>query len=854
MKSWNTYYTTSKELESFLLLHSIKDNDSLLVQVFTSFPLKEQINKLLSDITLLLPNAVVIGATTDGEIMNGRVSVLQTVLSFTQFQKTKILCASARHTNNAFVSGKSIAKNILREDTRVIITFVSGLNSSGESYLKGISSVDKNVIVAGGLAGDNAEFVATYVFTKNEILDYGAVGVSLNGVSLHAHNEYAYNWDRVGAPLTVTRAEGNRVYSIDNRKAYDIYAHYLGDKIAQRLPESGTEFPLIIRRAGMDISRAVLSVESDGSLIFAGDLKTGDSVQFGYGNINGIFEQSLNMTKHVSQQPAEAIFIYSCMARRHYLSEEIEIETLPFNTIAPTAGFFTYGEFFTLEKKELLNQAMTLLILSESNTTKKIDEDFSVYIKDNLLSSTNTINALANLVRVASSELNEKTKQLQEQRKSLYHQAHYDSLTGLANRILFHDRLLHAIELKQRNNHRLALLFIDLDNFKKINDSLGHDTGDEFLKAVAQRLENSSRDSDTLARLSGDEFAVIIEDFVSLNSVSVYAQKILRALSKEFSIEANTFYISCSIGISLFPEDSDNPKNLLKYADVAMYKAKQKGKNNFQFYSSSMTKAILESIELEKDLRKAIAKEEFEIYYQPQINAKSKVLKGVEALIRWKHQEKGYISPAIFIPFAEKSWLIRDIDTWVMQEAIKQISTLYAKGLNPEILSLNLAMKQLESDSFIPLLQDTMSKYSLKPSLLKLELLERDIMQNPQESIIKLQEISRLGVSLAIDDFGTGQSSLTYLKKFPLNELKIDKTFVDDVPRNDEDNAIVKAIIALGEALSLEIIAEGVERREQMEFLLENGCENIQGYYFSKPMPLDKLEEFLLQREVFNLK
>ena len=848
MRSINTYYTNFNDLKTFMSNNEIKDSGSLLIQIFTAYNTKDYISNLLSQITSLFPHAIIIGATTDGEIMNGEVSEQATVLSFSIFESTTILSASQIHTDDGFLSGQNIAKQLIKNDTKAIISFSAGLNTSGEAYLNGICSIDKEVIVAGGLAADNAEFICTYVFTKDEIFDCGCVAVSLNSSSLSVYNEYAYSWDRVGVELTITEAKDNRVYTIDNKKTCDVYAHYLGEDIASRLPESGTEFPLVINRDGLSISRAVMSVESDGSLIFAGNFKVGDVVQFGYGNVNGIFEQSLEVIKHVSKKPAEAIFIYSCMARRHYLSNEIEAETLPLNSIAPTTGFFTYGEFFSSKRRELLNQTMTLLVLSESNDIKNVDNESLMSERANSYSSmSSSVNALANLVKVASSELNEKTALLEVQKNSLYYQANHDSLTGLSNRVLFNDRLSHAIKIEQRHKEKLALLFIDLDNFKIINDSLGHDVGDKLLKCVSRRLIESVRDSDTLARLGGDEFAIILEDAGTIENISSHSNKILKSLSREFNIDEHIFHISCSIGISIFPDDSDCEQNLLKFADVAMYKAKDEGKNNFQFYSSDMTKLVLEKIELEENLRKAISEQEFELHYQPQMNTKTNTIKGVEALIRWNHPQKGFIPPDKFIPYAEKSWLIIAIDTWVMNEAMKQVSQWYKEGLNPGVLSLNLAMKQLESDNFMNLLNDTMKKYSFKSEWLKLEVLERDIMKKPEQSIIKLQEISSLGVSLAIDDFGTGQSSFTYLKRFPLNELKIDKSFVDDIPEDEEDKAIVRAVIALTEALNLDTIAEGVETPEQLKFLQENGCHNIQGYYFSKPLPVEQIKEFLIK-------
>jgi len=844
MKSFNTYYVDKTTLKLFINHSKIKDNSSLLIQLFPAFADREYIQQLLGEICSLLPSAIIIGATTDGEIMNGLVTQNQTVVSFTQFKHTTLDCYGIEHSDDGFLSGQAMVVKLVKKETKAVISFSSGLNTSGEKYLDGIDSLNRDVIVAGGLAGDNAKFVKTYVFTKDTIFDSGAVAVALNSEILQVYNEYAYSWDRVGMELLITSAKDNRVYTIDNRKAYDVYSHYLGENIAKRLPESGTEFPLVINRDGFSVSRAVMSVEEDGSLIFAGNLKVGDVVQFGYGNVDSIFERSEEIVTDVGNRPAEAIFIYSCMARRHYLGKDIEVETFSFNDIAPTAGFFTYGEFFSSKNRELLNQTMTLLILSENSS--RVDIKKRVIHKknsDNFTTMHNSVNALANLVKVTSKELNTKTQRL-------FHQAHHDSLTGLPNRTLFNDRLSHALSLGKRHNQEHAVFFIDLDNFKNINDSLGHDIGDSVLKIVAARLDESVRIEDTLARLGGDEFALIVEDINSVDDVSFYAQRILDTLSQECIVAGHTFHLSCSIGISLFPQDGTNTQNLLKYSDVAMYKAKESGRNNFQFYSSEMTALVLDGMELEADLRVAIANNEFEVYYQPKMDVPNNIVRGLEALVRWNHPKKGRISPNKFIPYAEKSDLIVSIDTIVMNSAMEQVKAWYKEGLNPGILSVNLAIKQLESDNFLQLVKDTLSNHDFKAEWLNFEVLEREIMNNPEQSVKKLKDISALGVSISIDDFGTGQSSFTYLKRFPLNELKIDKSFVDDVPFDEEDNAIVKTVIALADALSLNIIAEGVESKEQVEFLLDNGCSNMQGYYFCKPLSTAYIREFLLKHKL----
>jgi len=387
-------------------------------------------------------------------------------------------------------------------------------------------------------------------------------------------------------------------------------------------------------------------------------------------------------------------------------------------------------------------------------------------------------------------------KYLLQQKEKLDHQAHHDALTGLPNRLLFTDRLTKSLERSKRHNSKLALLFIDLDHFKEINDSLGHDIGDNVLKNITQRLNQLIRKEDTLARLGGDEFTIILEELNQGQNASLLAQKIINLLAKPINIENNKLYVSSSIGISLYPEDGDSPQNLLKYADSAMYKAKEEGRNNFQFYSAEMTKLAFERVVMEASFRESLKNEDFIVYYQPQMNANENKLIGMEALVRWKHPTMGIISPAKFIPLAETTGLIIELDQFVMKTAMKQMKHWYQNGLNPGILALNLSIKQLQQKNFISILCKLLIETQCKPHWIELEVTEGQVMTKPEEAVIILKQINDMGIKIAIDDFGTGYSSLSYLKKLPINKLKIDQSFVRDLPDDEEDSAITRSVIA----------------------------------------------------------
>ena len=432
---------------------------------------------------------------------------------------------------------------------------------------------------------------------------------------------------------------------------------------------------------------------------------------------------------------------------------------------------------------------------------------------------------------------------LLEQKELLHYQAHHDALTELPNRILFTQRLEKCIKKSNRTKIGFALFFIDLDRFKDINDSLGHKIGDDVLKIIASRLKSIIRKEDTLARLSGDEFTIIMGNFKEEKDASHLAEKILAILAEPIHIDKEILYVMGSIGISLYPEHALDAEYLLKYADTAMYNAKEDGRNTYKFYVSEMTESALEHMSMKTALRQAIENEEFFIHYQPQINALTDSMCGLEALIRWQHPTKGILYPSSFIALAEETGLIIEMDRWVMKYAMKQVSQWYAEGLNPGVLALNLSIKQLEGNDFIQELKDNLETFSFKSEWLELEITERQMMKKPEDVIAKLREINALGIGISIDDFGTGYSSLSLLKRLPINRLKIDRSFIDDILNDKDDVAIVDAIIALGKSLKLDLIAEGVETAEQRDFLIEKGCTHMQGHYFSYSLFAEEIEE-----------
>lgn len=515
----------------------------------------------------------------------------------------------------------------------------------------------------------------------------------------------------------------------------------------------------------------------------------------------------------------------------------------------------TLGEYIGLIYDDMDNVLALDEVFSNLQTSASINMETNLLTKDNskiicnmslntLFDESGNIDGYLGYIQDITSQ-KEAQKLIQKQAQQLQHQAYHDTLTKLPNRALFKDRLEQTILYSKRNNKKFALLFIDLDQFKQINDSMGHNVGDTVLIEFANRLKNSLRAEDTLARLGGDEFTVILKNISESKSITNVATKIIQSLKEAFKISSNNLYISCSVGISIYPDDTTSMENLIKYADAAMYKAKAAGRGMYQFYSSEMTALAYERVIMENSLRIAIKERQFLVYFQPQYEANTKKIVGMEALVRWEHPQMGLVFPNNFLPIAQETGLITEIDKIVMQKAMQQFEQWYKEGYNPGVLALNLSMKQLQADDFIPQLLKSMQKYNFNPKWLELEVLENEVMDHPDASIQKLNVIHNLGVEIAIDDFGTGYSSLSYLKKLPLDKLKIDKSFIDDIPECEDDIAITKAIIALGNSLNLKLIAEGVETKEQLDFLIQNGCNYIQGYYFSKPVTAEKIKELL---------
>ncbi|MFC0215299.1 EAL domain-containing protein [Paenibacillus chartarius] len=429
--------------------------------------------------------------------------------------------------------------------------------------------------------------------------------------------------------------------------------------------------------------------------------------------------------------------------------------------------------------------------------------------------------------------------------KQIEQLAFFDALTGLPNRVLFNERLEHALAAAEKNNHMLAVMFLDLDRFKHINDTLGHEAGDVLLKTVADRLTRCLRHDDLVSRMGGDEFMLFIPGIKSIGEVRVAAESIIGRFAEPIVVNGHELVVSVSIGISLYPFDGNSRDGLIKSADMAMYKAKGEGRNTFRIYDSSLHAMSTERLRLEVNLRRALERGEFTIYYQPRIGLTGGTIAAMEALVRWQHPESGLVSPAEFIPLAEEIGLIVPLGEWILETACRQNKRWQDDGMDPFRISVNISAVQFHRDEFVKVVQRALQEASLEPQWLELELTESIVMNNAAKTIMKLRELKEAGVHISIDDFGTGFSSLSYLKYFPIDTLKIDRSFLQDVPDSPKDIAIIKTIIALARRLHLNVVAEGVESREQFLFLAARKCSEGQGYFFSRPMPASEAEQWI---------
>lgn len=440
------------------------------------------------------------------------------------------------------------------------------------------------------------------------------------------------------------------------------------------------------------------------------------------------------------------------------------------------------------------------------------------------------------------------SRSLAEANEELSHLVLHDNLTKLPNRLLLGDRLKQAVEHAEAGGNQVAVMFLDLDGFKGVNDSFGHQTGDQLLMQVAGRIRQAVRAQDTVARVGGDEF-VLVASVKQPRDAAALADELVRMIDEPVTIHGHDLLVTVSIGIALYPDDAHTPEDLLKFADTAMYRAKSLGRNQYCFFETSMKTNSASHLALLQDLRLALKRQEFELHYQPKFRAPAGPLTGVEALLRWRHPTRGLVMPDDFIPLAERTGQIVAIGEWVVDEACRQLADWRARGRTDLTMAVNISPVQFSHANFVPAVHGAMERHRIGADLLVLEITETTAMHDVEASLVTLQRLRELGVRISIDDFGTGYSSLLYLKRLPASELKIDRGFISDLKAGSEDAAIVSSIIALGETLNLNIVAEGVETGDQQALLTQLGCDSLQGYLLGRPAPAEDIEKIVIGEE-----
>ncbi|HIM74823.1 MAG TPA: EAL domain-containing protein [Campylobacterales bacterium] len=815
------------------------DSPQTLIQLFcTSTDVKElkNIQNFFAD---TFPNTVILGTTSDG-IINGSdvYTDKKNIVTFTTFNQTRLKSTIINHTNtfnNSYETGVHIAKELISEDTKLIISFTDGLSTNGEEYAKGISSVSSDVILSGGLAGDNGKLIQTYVFTKNEMTSNGAVAVSLSGTVLNITTSYSFDWLPVGKELIVTKAINNRVYEIDGMSTVDIYAKYMGHELAVRLPNIGIEFPLVFEVDGVLVGRAVVLKHEDGSLTFAGNIQEGTKVRFGVGDIEDILKNTnyttRKMLSKIKYKP-EAIFVYSCMARRRFMKEYMYDELDILSNIGAVSGFFTYGEFYHEGKSnQLLNETMTLLVMSEEKNSRPVlDYKENVLERDFDIDAHHVMAHLANTVSRELEELNYSLeKRIQESADYIYKQAYYDALTGLPNRLSLIKKL--NISLGK------ILILINIDDFTIINDFYGHEVGDQVLKKLAFILQMLSKEEDAeLFKLPSDEFAIIMYIEPHPEAIEEKIKYCIRTIESENFLVANGYFahVSVTLSAALINEKRTGLVN----ADMTLKLAKRTGKEYLIFNEDlKLAKQYEANINMANTVKNAITSDKVFPYFQPIVNVQTGKIEKYEALVRLLNDKEEILSPFSFLEVSRKIKLYPLI-TEIMIE--KSFTYFKKNGLN---FTINLSFSDITNEKTRQFLFDKIKEHGVAAQL-TVEILETQENDNTIVVDEFIENVYRVGASIAIDDFGSGFANFEHMTKMRSDIMKIDGSLIKNIDKDKNARLVVETIIVFARKLGKKIVAEYVHNEAVFNVVKELGIDYAQGYYLGKP-EAEVLENFI---------
>jgi len=837
MKSFNTYFIDFDTTKDFISKNIDKYAKNILIQIFTSKIDKDFITSLQNFFSKELKDYILIGSTTDGEIMDGKVSTKKTVLNFSIFENTEIQVNCQLKENNessSYNTGAALTKKLTTPGTKLMILFANGLNIDGETFLEGVQSINNNIIVAGGLAGDNGKLKNNYVFTNDQITSNGAVGVSLNSHNLHVSNKLCFAWNSIGKVFTVTKADKNIVYMLDNSTTpCDIYKKYLGEAIAEQLPISGVEFPFMLQRNGHIIARVVIAKnDHDGSLVFSGNLKVGDRVKLGIGDAESIINDSRSLYKNFSSINHEAIFCYSCMARRRFLHNSIALETIPLQDIAPTAGFFTYGEFFSYkEGHQLLNETLTIIALTEK---KVINTPSLPYPETNSIKKRTTIQALSHLTNAISNELivlnrtleekiEEKTEDLKKNIGLLYNRHYFDSLTGLQNR----NFLLEQLKVYKTP----GFLLIDINEFKNINDLYGIEIGDMVLQRFAVILTNIAYKDCKIFRLSADEFVflhTIKGDYAKCKQqaetiISTFETTVIKIQKDNYDID---IHLRVTIGIS---HSEDNP---LEKANMALRHA-TKNRISYTRYSKQikLKESYAHEFKWTKIIKNAIKEDRIVPFFQLITDRKGR--KKYECLIRILENNK-VIPPIFFLEIAKKARYYQKLTKIMIEKSFKIFVN------RKESFSINLSFEDISNNELIKFIKTMIERYNIADQLI-FEIVESESINNFELVGDFITQMKQIGVRIALDDFGSGYSNFSYLLKLKPDFIKIDGSIIKNIDNDKNSYLIALTITEFAKRLGIKTVAEYIHSEAVYQKAQELDIDFFQGFYFSEPQA--ELEE-----------
>lgn len=822
-------FHTETEFLNVINQYQLNVKQPMFIQVCIDRADKAAIVRIQKMIRKYLPKATLFGNASNDRFLNNKSSQEDRMeVSILTFENTEVksLFVDMDEFDNPVELGNWLNSKLHKINPKLSFVYSAGNESTIDDMLSEVYHKNPEMHLAGGWMDSSS-----YIFNGERISNNAIAVVMLKNDQLSIHSATSdYVWQDIGREFTVTKAEGTIVAEIEHAIPKELLMDYLGEGFVSKIPQSSMEFPFITSITGQQKPLFITEILPDGAVRLSNAVKEGTRLTFAFTDIERTMETSLKHMKQLATVPAEVIFMYRSPSRKQLLPSFSEKENEWVQKIAPVVHCVYDGATNGSSHSRLLKNATTWVTISENNAISKQPE---LIFQTDGTREMNLRKTLSHLIRKTQLEL-----------QALNNRTYYDYDTGLPNRTKFSEELAFWIEKSKKTKHQFAVLLIDIDRFKNINDSFGHQAGDVVLKKLAGRMGHILPEDALLGRFEGDKFSLLLNEG-EIDSVFAIANKILTSIYQVITYKELDFFVTASIGVSMYPEDGCNGQTLLKNADIAMNRSKSKGGNVTTFYCHDMNLQAMNRLKLESGLRKAIDQNEFYLEYQPLIDLEKGKVFGSEALIRWQHPELGLIAPLDFIPIAEETGMIIEIGNWVLREACRQNKIWQEMGLGDLSISVNVSARQFQELNFTDMVKQALVEADLAPQYLTLELTESVMLENIDYSTTIIRELQQLGVKVSIDDFGTGYSSLNYLKNLPINTLKIDRSFINNLQLHTSDIAIVKAIITMGLGLSVQIVAEGVETEEQLHLLKELHCDFAQGFYFAKPQPADKFHSSL---------